>query len=1060
MQKIEQVSMPSSEGIKKIKARIFLNQNIHDNEIFSVAINAKNRSDQKSFDEALKLLSKPLSKQSNILLLELFRISMNNNDSQLAHKLLKILLRKTNQSFVIHTVLNSKNFSLRTKLIECIKQNKKLKVNNKIYLLFMLWKMKRIPRKLLYKEVKTDLDKLLVKYQLDINNKIDFDDWDWEYEQELIRKKFLLRVMRATIFLAKIGYSGKAIKFFKKAFGLFKSSNPHNYQDYFKNNNWGWGDFNKERRFTDGICNFDDITQYLDTDFEAFFKTPFNQNELEIARLKTTNALNFATEFAKHSNNINILKIMFQIHLSQPFIHKNIFGYISLIERVNKNDFDQDWAEKINNYFFNTHQHYSSKIAFLGLSKEIRQKNNINENKIKDLFTNKVLRGRLRGLFYYSSYQKKIEYWGGCTNSIAFKFVYEKADKDIKDWLEDLFIAKKLTDREGEFCDRNLDTQKVIYFKKMFSKEVGDDFYMNVKEKISRLSHQGILSNTNLLSDISINSACLLLKNARNSKDFREAISFLRQIKLYSGKKVYYRNKLRKDFVLEQGKKDYLSSKKFRAEMSKFFQAFLELKLKDQRKFFPNSVWSLISFILPYCDRKTFAKYLRQDPYGLFRSLRSQTVLESVRIKKGLERMRSLSDKDFDKDYRKYVSNIIKKDYFGGDEISKIIYFLEEAKRRYSIADFENKLVDDLNQIPCKARKLGVIHKILGGDTILNSGKKPNQAVTSSLDDLKNKFIENIKEMSIGELEKTFDNEAIRNLFRYCDALNGFLLEKIPYKVIHRLIDDYKIFQNHANPQTLHDGLERSVVKNAIRHACIDLSITNTFHFNNSWFANSIFSKFGSDSMLDNFRHWDKECLQIIEESVAPIYQNMANVSLNGLKSLNFKNKKQAESFSQCIERVISIERDLETVKDFRKRHIKIYDAIEIAAGKLLKKNRISKLAGITFLNLIDYLFKFEQDAAKAYLSKSKFKQFKKILKNCALHIIKINQIDVSSNKNLYLHDSELKLEIMKNYLQSMDIFDPEYERTLNGLPLSKDIVQYSRKYNAPYWAASLNIYT
>ena len=76
------------------------------------------------------------------------------------------------------------------------------------------------------------------------------------------------------------------------------------------------------------------------------------------------------------------------------------------------------------------------------------------------------------------------------------------------------------------------------------------------------------------------------------------------------------------------------------------------------------------------------------------------------------------------------------------------------------------------------------------------------------------------------------------------------------------------------------------------------------------------------------------------------------------------------------------------------------------------------------------------------------------------LHIIKVNEINVSSNKNLYLHDSELKLAIMKNYLQSMDIFDPEYERTLNGLPLSKDIVQYSRKYNAPYWAASLNIYT
>ena len=100
------------KDIKNIKARILLNQNIYDNEIFSIAINAKNRSDQRSFDEAMKLLSKPLSKQSNILLLELFRISINENDSKLAHRLLKTLLRKTIQSFVIHTVLNSKNYIL------------------------------------------------------------------------------------------------------------------------------------------------------------------------------------------------------------------------------------------------------------------------------------------------------------------------------------------------------------------------------------------------------------------------------------------------------------------------------------------------------------------------------------------------------------------------------------------------------------------------------------------------------------------------------------------------------------------------------------------------------------------------------------------------------------------------------------------------------------------------------------------------------------------------------------------------------------------------------------
>ena len=119
--------MKFSEQIKNIKARIFLNQDIDENEIFSIAINAKNSSDQASFEEASKLLTRPLSKQSNILLLELFRISLSKDDSQLAQKLIKILLRKTNQSFVIHTVLNSQNFNLRSDLIECIKQNKKLK---------------------------------------------------------------------------------------------------------------------------------------------------------------------------------------------------------------------------------------------------------------------------------------------------------------------------------------------------------------------------------------------------------------------------------------------------------------------------------------------------------------------------------------------------------------------------------------------------------------------------------------------------------------------------------------------------------------------------------------------------------------------------------------------------------------------------------------------------------------------------------------------------------------------------------------------------------------------
>ena len=72
------------------------------------------------------------------------------------------------------------------------------------------------------------------------------------------------------------------------------------------------------------------------------------------------------------------------------------------------------------------------------------------------------------------------------------------------------------------------------------------------------------------------------------------------------------------------------------------------------------------------------------------------------------------------------------------------------------------------------------------------------------------------------------------------------------------------------------------------------------------------------------------------------------------------------------------------------------------------------------------------------------------------MHIIKICKISI---KKIYLHDEELNSEIMKNYLQSMETFDAEYERNLERIPLSKEIVQYSRKYNAPYWANSLKIF-
>ena len=1042
------------KDIKNIKARILLNQNIDDNEIFSIAINAKNRSDQRSFDEAMKLLSKPLSKQSNILLLELFRISINENDSKLAHRLLKTLLRKTNQSFVIHTVLNSKNYILRTKLIESIKENKKLKTNNKIYLFFMLWQMKKIPKRFLFQNIKCDLDKLLLEYQFNLNRV----DWGYDsvnkYAHELESKHFLLRLMNLTIFLTKIGYTKKAISYFKRGFGLLKTSHPTTYQDYFKSNLQGWGSFNKEKRFNEGICDFDGITKYLDTDFKTFFNTPFNQSELEISRLKTTNALIFANEFAKFSNDTNILEIIFPIHVSNGFFHGDTFGYISLIERVNKNDFDKNWADKINKYFFDK-QHYSSKIAFLGLSEEIRQKNNIDDNKIKDLFTNKVFAGRLDGLFYYCRYSKKVIYCGGCKNTIAFKFVYEKADKNIKDWLEDLFVAKKLT-FNGKFSASNLNRTKIEDFKKMFDEETARNFEKHIQMKLSKLSQKGIIRRFSA-SDISENLACHLMKESRDSKNYKKGIDFLRKIYLYPSFKFANPRELRADLVKEKRGIDYMRSKAFRKELNKFIQAFLELKQEQQKHLWPDNYGrNLSSIVYPYCSKATCRKYSKQNPYGVFRSFKPQSVSEIVRIKKEKARMSQLSDEAFLKDYTDYVSVKLKKYPHSADTTVRTLHFLEEAEQRFSLSEVRNLLRKDLNQLPCPDTQWNSLASLGRGGRWRHSYSTTATVSDLLLNEIMN-IIKKIKEMSKSEIKKHFSNRKIMEL-AHKDFLAVAFFNKFPSMVIYDLTEG-GIFKKHSYQKKCYfdmSELDMSELKKALQNVCDDLESTNDFHSKKTEFASNIFEYFFNEDPWSNLKDWSRAYSKIVSSSFLPIYENMASYLIDMLKEISLKDDNQAESFINCFKAIFSIKSQRKGIKDSKNNLNKIYSQLEETARKILKKDKIDRVTGTAFIKIIDLFLGYDGPRVKRFMKQKQYQKLKLLLRKCAIHLIQITKITF---KEISLNDNKLYEEAAKNYLRSIKEFDTKYLGRLNRVVPSKDFLEYTRKYKVPYWAKGLNIY-
>ena len=1042
------------KDVKSIKARIFLNQDIDDNEIFSIAINAKNRSEQRSFDEAMKLLSKPLSKQSNILLLELFRISINKNDSKLALRLANILVRKTNQSFVIRTVLDSQNYTLRRKLIESIEQNKKLKASNKIYLFSMLWQMKKIPKKLLLEKVKLYLDKLLFEYQFDIGKEAEPDNWYLSHQNELANKRFLLNLMNLTIFLAKIGYAKKAISYFKRGFGLLKTSEPTRYQYLFKCTLQGWGFFNKERRFTDGICDFDGITQYLDTDFKTFFNTPFNQSELEISRLKTTNALIFANEFAKFSNDTNILEIIFPIHVSNGFFHGDTFGYISLIERVNKNDFDKNWADKINKYFFDK-QHYSSKIAFLGLSEEIRQKNNIDDNKIKDLFTNKVFAGRLDGLFYYCRYSKKVIYCGGCKNTIAFKFVYEKADKNIKDWLEDLFVAKKLT-FNGKFSASNLNRTKIEDFKKMFDEETARNFEKHIQMKLSKLSQKGIIRRFSA-SDISENLACHLMKESRDSENYKKGIDFLRKIYLYPSFKFANPRELRADLVKEKRGIDYMRSKAFRKELNKFIQAFLELKQEQQKHLWPDNYGrNLSSIVYPYCSKATCRKYSKQNPYSVFRSFKPQSVSEIVRIKKEKARMSQLSDEAFLKDYTDYVSVKLKECPHSADTTVRTLNFLEEAEQRFSLSEVRNLLRKDLNQLPCPDTQWNSLASLDRGGQWWHSYSTTVTVSDLLLNEIMN-IIKKIKEMSKSEIKKHFSNRKIMEL-AHKDFLAVAFFNKFPSMVIYDLTEG-GIFKKHSYQKKCYfdmSELDMSELKKALQNICDDLESTNDFHSKKTEFASNIFEYFFNEDPWSNLKDWSRAYSKIVSSSFLPIYENMASYLIEMLKEISLKDDNQAESFINCFKAIFSIKSQRKGIKDSKNNLNKIYSQLEETARKILKKDKIDGVTGTAFIKIIDLFLGYDGPRVKRFMKQKQYQKLKLLLRKCAIHLIQITKITF---KEISLNDNKLYEEAAKNYLRSIKEFDTKYLGSLNRVVPSKDFLEYTRKYKVPYWANSLNIY-
>tara|TARA_X000000368_G_scaffold417907_1_gene415719 strand:- start:9907 stop:13347 length:3441 start_codon:yes stop_codon:yes gene_type:complete len=502
------------EELKKIKANIFLGNQPDDIKIFSLAINATNYDDYETSNQATFLLSKPLGEQPIPLLLEYFRIIINKDhehDKTLAPKLLKLLISKANKSFVIKTVIDSNNKSLRDFLLDKIQSHKRFTDREKLFLILELWKAKLITR--------TEADRRLRVFLS--NASVD----KYGFEKTLTRRCVMSQMLVTLIYL-QMNLKSKAYKSLKI---ISKSdryleivSKKSLYNDTFER--YAREIFDRKLRYSNRVMpeylNLPRSFNSLETNHQEYFSKPYNPSSIIFGGINTTDLIIFANEVLEQTKNtkfINIIWSLFKkINAEIPkeyassgidhyeyeyhelakkdyYNHKKLISYIPFISNLNKVLKNKKVTLEINNFFIQKRNGYHDAL-FLLLPKNIYEESGRNYSRLKEKFINAFLRYRLDHGYYKSNYTDNTwEYYGSPSKlTNIFKHIYINATDKTRSWLEDLAIIKTLVDTKDQY-DNDLALSYSADFKdyeglsvalNYHQKNLGDTFLKNVRQKL------------------------------------------------------------------------------------------------------------------------------------------------------------------------------------------------------------------------------------------------------------------------------------------------------------------------------------------------------------------------------------------------------------------------------------------------------------------------------------------------------------------------------------------------------------------------------------------------
>ena len=1026
--------MNHQKKINTIKARLLLGETINDQEMLSYAINALNESDI-NYKWFLKALKKPLSKQSNILLLELYRVTLINSNFEIAKRLTKILLNKTSQSFVIDTLMNCKNFKLRNALIKFVEQNTKFKGLNGVYFFYRLYLARKISRKVFVGEID-----LKIKQITKEKNTSPYRALGWERLE--VDKQYLLKIMNLSVLMAKIGLAKKGEGLFIKALYEMQKYPSSSFKELFDSSINGYRYRANEKRFTDGICNFDEITKFLDTDYKAYFKNPYNRHELEVATLRSTKPLIFAQEFSKYALSNQIMQMMMDIHVSQKFRHKDIFGVTELIERVMNENYYWCVKNAFIEHFFKK-QHYSSKIAYLIFPKLTEQHAGVDIARLKNTFANKCLRDGIKPAHY--EWENRFIYSEMSFNTFAFKYLYQLTqDKNIKNWLEDLCVASMLVSYDGAL-DRNFETKTLKKLSQIFVN--ADKFYKIIEKKINDLADPGI-GNVNYLS---IDNAIEILRNARvsNSETAKKsAHHFIQNVRFHpSTKYLLAYGKTRNEITASTKANDFFANKKFRDELNKFM-AFV---FRDNAYKYNVSRYEIL--VCVYCNRKVYSLYKQANPFVVLDAKYSPappSIVNKVRLKKINNEFSNRS-----KDELLQLLNMETKNFNGGS-YKRVIFLMDklfEISSSFKPKRFlENSLFRDMHVTV----KLRVLYHLRSTSYSGHGGIKTTKSFRDELENFYNELCTEISHIDINSFKKHKDE--IVNLIQYLQikGLPETFFKKFPSEIFDFTWDKYCRYYNDTG--MVQPDYSEKAISQALEHKINQANEMNCISDNDVNFISSILD-FYNESFFHSyfdFRKYSINCHNIILKSAPNIQRQLFIRAESLFEGKNLTNTEEFNSFKNILTILLRI------CQKYNKKHLgkliqtNFYNSFLM----FLQENETYIINNDNYRALVLKLSSEVNDAKEhATLDISLKNKFFKYFDDLVIKIIHENKIPLDKFRELGIENSKYEIIGWSLFLEKGNPVNEDQETKLNRMPLTQEMYSLCKKFNAPYWATQLNLF-